>query len=461
MDLLTAFQHHIREQKLFSRESKLLLAVSGGLDSVVLCELCHKSSYQFSIAHCNFQLRGLESDRDEEFVKSMGTRYGAEVFSRRIDTEAYAREKKLSIQEAARELRYQWFAELANEQWPDPKKSKRGTSSVRKPEPVYLLTAHHADDNAETVLMNFCRGTGLHGLTGIPASSGFIRRPLLLFSREQLAQYANESLLTYVEDSSNTSTKYTRNFFRHEVIPLIRKAYPTVTSNLQDNIRRFVEIEKLYSMGTNQLLKKLCRQKGKELHIPIKQLLGFNNRALVYEIIKEYGFNENQVEEVWKLGTSDSGSYLVDPSSSYRIIRHRHWFIIAPVQSEVASNIIIEKGEKHISYAGGQLNIEMLPCKSVELPNNAVAGNFNVKEIRYPLLLRKWKPGDYFYPLGMKKKKKLARFLIDLKLSKTEKENTWVIESDKRIMWVVGRRIDERFKLTPTTETMLRISPIL
>jgi tRNA(Ile)-lysidine synthase len=461
MDLLTAFQHHIREQKLLFPSDHLLLAVSGGLDSVVLCELCFRSSYQFSIAHCNFQLRGLESDRDEEFVRSMGARYGVEVFAKKFDTLSYATDNRLSTQEAARELRYQWFAGLANAQWPIQKNTEGGKDTLNKPGTMFLLTAHHADDNAETVLMNFCRGTGLHGLTGIPASTGFIRRPLLLFSKEELANYARENNLTYVEDSSNTSVKYTRNFFRHEVVPLIRKVYPTISSNLEDNIHRFIEIEKLYNLGATQLVKKLCRQKGKELHIPIKQLLGYNNQALVYEIIKEYGFTENQVDEVWKLGFAESGSYLAAPSNRYRIIRHRHWFIIAPAQSDVASNIIIEEGEKYIKYPGGQLAIEIKPLKTADFSNNAITGNFNFKEVKYPLLLRKWKQGDYFYPLGMKKKKKLARFLIDLKLSKTEKENTWVIESDKRIMWVVGLRIDERFKLTSTTGTVLRISPSL
>lgn len=457
MDLLKEFQQIARQQDLFSPGKKLLLAVSGGVDSVVLCQLCYLTGFDFTIAHCNFQLRGEESLRDEEFVNALGEKYGVEVKSRRFDTDDYAAAKRISIQEAARELRYQWFASLAGSEWP----MITGELNAGNTTSTFLLTAHHADDNAETILMNFCRGTGLHGLTGIPPVSGFIRRPLLSFSKETLVGFAREHSLTFVEDSSNLSTRYTRNFFRNEVLPLISGVYPGVRENLQDNVRRFRDIEKLYQYAVGEVKKKLCRQKGKELHIPVKQLLAFNNRALIYEIIREYDFSEKQVEEVIKLSASESGRFLDNAKGNYRIIRHRHWFIICPARSIETANTIIEMGQDQVVFGGGHLRLEKLSGK-FDLPAESSVALIDLKEIEFPLLLRKWKAGDYFYPLGMKKKKKkLARFLIDLKLSKPDKENTWVIESNKRIIWVVGRRIDERFRVNENTKTALRITPSL
>ncbi|HLG41107.1 MAG TPA: tRNA lysidine(34) synthetase TilS [Chitinophagaceae bacterium] len=468
MNLLTSFQKTIKENNLFSEKDRLLLAVSGGVDSVVLCELCKQAGYDFSIAHCNFQLRGEESERDERFVRQLGEKYKVEIEVKRFDTEKYAKEKKMSTQEAARELRYTWFFELVNSRESGVGSSESGVRSPESllPSPGYLLTAHHGDDNAETVLMNFCRGTGLHGLTGMPASGNtgsgfslqtfFIRRPLLDFSKEELIQFAKENKLDYVEDSSNLSSKYTRNLFRNEIIPAMGKVYPQVKKNLQDNIRRFKEIERLYQLSVNEIKKKLCKQKENEVHIPIKQLMGYKNRALIYEIIAGYSFSEKQVEEVVKLSESGSGKYIQSPDNRYRIIRHRHWFIITPVISVESENIVIDEKDKTIQFLEGTLRIETAGNGHPATGNQIAC--LDAKEIQFPLLLRKWKTGDYFYPLGMRKKKKLARFFIDQKLSKAAKEKVWVLEMNKKIIWVVGHRIDDRFKIAATTKSELRIS---
>ncbi|HEV7779998.1 MAG TPA: tRNA lysidine(34) synthetase TilS, partial [Chitinophagaceae bacterium] len=201
-------------------------------------------------------------------------------------------------------------------------------------------------------------------------------------------------------------------------------------------------------------LKKLCRIKGKEIHIPVKQLMAYNNKALVYEIISGHGFQEKQIEELIKLAASDSGKYIQSPDGRYRIVKHRHWFIISPVVAIESANIVIEPTDKEISFTLGKLNIETTSNQNPESSNHTAL--LDAKHISFPLLLRKWKTGDYFYPLGMKKKKKVARFFIDQKLSKTEKENAWVIESAQRIIWVVGHRIDERFKLTDATKQVIR-----
>ncbi len=439
--MLQQFKNIITANKLFQKTDSLLIATSGGLDSAVLCSLCFEAGYRFSIAHCNFQLRGEESDRDEEFVKALAKKYAVKIFIQHFETDTYATSKKLSIQEAARELRYNWFKQLI-----DNKESNKLD---------YLLTAHHADDNNETLLMSFFRGTGLNGLTGIPEKNNHIIRPLLGFSKEKLLLYAKQHTIKFVEDSSNKSNKYTRNYFRNELLPAMATVYPQVNENLAKNIQRFKQIELLYNVGVDAIKQKLCRVKGNETHIPVKQLMQYNNKALVYEIIHPFGFAEKQIDEVIKLYKSESGKYVVATSGSHQIIKHRHWLIISPIVAIESANIIIEENDLEIKFAIGKLSIKSINRNIITEGLDVAVIDF--KEISFPLLLRKWKAGDYFYPLGMKKKKKIARFLIDQKLSKTEKANIWVIESQQRIVWIVGYRIDDRMKVTATTQHVLQI----
>ncbi|MCX6316237.1 MAG: tRNA lysidine(34) synthetase TilS [Bacteroidetes bacterium] len=451
MDLLQRFIANNKKQGLFAQQDRLVVAVSGGVDSVVLCELCHLAGLDFAMAHCNFQLRGEESQRDETFVRGLEKRYQRTVWVKQFDTEAYATANKLSIQEAARELRYQWFGELVH--------STDLHTAFRHQQQgggLHLLTAHHAGDNNETLLMHFFRGTGLHGLTGIPAANGYVKRPLLGFTREEIREFANEQALSWVEDSTNAASDYTRNYFRNELLPAISKVYPGVHQNLQDNIHRFSETEKLYRMLVQGLLKKICVQKGNEMHVPVKALLKYDNRALIYELISPYGFHEKQVEEVLKLAGSESGKYILAPGNEWRIIKHRLWFIISPVLPSASEAIIIEKDTNEVIFAGGALQLKEI-TDTTSISKDPHTALLDARHIEYPLLLRRWKTGDYFYPLGMRKKKKIGRFLIDLKLSKTEKENTWVIESKGRIIWVVGQRIDDRCKITDNTEQSVSI----
>ncbi|MCB0716483.1 MAG: tRNA lysidine(34) synthetase TilS [Chitinophagaceae bacterium] len=442
MSLLEKFQESVQKQKLFLPQDTLLLAVSGGVDSVVLCALCQLSGFQFSIAHCNFQLRGEESERDELFVKALAKKYNVAVDIKKFDTEKYAATHKIAIQEAARNLRYEWFAAIA---------AKR-----------YIVTAHHADDNAETILMHFFRGTGLSGLTGIPAKNKNIRRPLLPFSKAEMIDFAKENKLDFVEDSSNQTVNYTRNLFRLEILPLLRKVFPAVDQNLQQNIYRFSEIEKLYQFSVGKLLDKICVRKNEEVRVPVKQLMQLNNRALIYELIRPFHFTEKQIEEVIKLSSSESGRYLNAPDQQYQIVKHRHWFIIHPLREKNNATIVITENENQISFANGALTIDV--TDKLKIPSTVHTALLDIEKIEFPLVLRRWKEGDYFYPLGLKKKnsqrvgkKKIARFLIDAKLPKSEKDNIWVIESNQKICWVVGHRIDERFKITPRTKKALRI----
>ncbi len=454
MNLLEKFKKYIKQQNLFQPKDRLLLAVSGGVDSVVLCELCKQSDYDFTIAHCNFQLRGPESERDESFVKQLGKKYEVEVLVKKFETEKYASENKLSIQVAARELRYKWFDELVLK---NKSALNANVPNEKQETGNWLLTAHHANDNIETLLMNFFKGTGINGLHGILPKQGNIIRPLLFAKKAEIHEFAKTNHLNFVEDSSNASDKYTRNYFRNQLIPDLQKVFPQVEDNLMANIDRFREIKQLYDRSVQQVKQKLLETKGNEIHIPVIKLLKTKPlHTLVYEIIKDYGFSAHQTEDVIALLKSETGKYI--QSVSYRVIKNRNWLIISPNENPLAQNILIEEGEKNVQYAIGNLQIIMLSVANFQLPIANSIAMLDADEITFPLLLRKWKTGDYFYPLGMKKKKKLSRFFIDQKLSLTQKEKTWVMEMDKKIIWVLGLRIDDRFKITAGTKNILQIT---
>jgi len=438
-DLLKRFTAYFKERNLL--QGKFLAAVSGGIDSVVLCELCKQSGLQFAIAHCNFQLRGEESEGDEQFVHALSNKYQVQLFVKKFQTSDHAEERKISIQEAARDLRYEWFCQVRKEQ---------GCS--------FTLLAHHADDNIETLLMNLFRGTGLQGLLGMPQEdfgARFILRPLLELRRSEIIEFARVNNLQWVEDSSNASSKYSRNFLRNEVLPAIKNRYPMVEDNLLDNIQRLKKANALYNIGLEAIKKKLCIYNGFEVRIPVQQLLKYEHTSLIYEIIKDYGFGEKQVDEVLKLAKADSGKFI--ENDEYQVIRHRNWLIIAPVNN-VTDTIAIEEGREQVNYAGGRLQLKTISKENFRLQKKEAIAQLDTRRIEYPLLLRKWKQGDYFYPLGMPKKKKLARFFIDQKLPKNQKENIWVLESSNRILWIVGMRIDDRFKVTDSNKEVLVIT---
>ncbi len=462
MDLLQEFKNNWHKQfcHLSTANCQLLLAVSGGIDSVVLVDLIANAGFAFQIAHCNFQLRGEESERDEVFVRSFGEKYDKEVLVKRFDTRQYVSDKKCSIQEAARELRYAWFTEIVNSwQVADNPKDISSVNSYQSSN-NFIVTAHHADDNIETMLMRFFRGTGIKGLVGIQPllKEQRLIRPLLQFRKTDLLEYAGTKGLEFVEDSSNASDKYTRNFFRNQLLPQIKEVFPQVEENLLHNIARFNEVMELYRQSIRLHVTKLIEKKGAEVHIPVLKWKKINPlHTLTWELIKPYGFTAQQTIEVIKLLDAENGSYM--GSSTHRIIRNRNWMIISPNAAETAQHILIEAGDHTILFENGSLEIKKsLSTAPDKIQNNHSEAFLNADEIGFPLLLRKWKQGDYFYPLGMQKKKKVNRFLIDQKLSRTEKEKTWVIESNKKILWIVGHRIDDRFKITGQSQTMLHIT---
>lgn len=454
MELLEKFKQYIRKENLFQLKDRLLLAVSGGVDSAVLCELCKLAGYEFVIAHCNFQLRGGDSMRDEAFVTALAQKYSVPFYIKTFDTIAYASAAKKSIEEAARDLRYEWFYSLIEDKkLPDHKKNEDETGPSKA---HYILTAHHADDNIETVMMNFFRGTGITGLRGILPKQGKLIRPLLFARRSDLEAFVKLHALEFVTDYTNQENDYTRNYFRNKIIPLVSESFPEATNNVLKNIQRFRETEILYQQSVELHKKKLLEYKGEEIHIPVLKLLKTEPLATVlYEIIKTVGFTAHQTEDAIGLLKSETGKYI--QSSTHRIIKNRNWLIISPRQTVEADNILIDENDIQTVFKKGTLSMEKISKAQFSLVNNPMIAQVDFAQIKFPLLLRKWKQGDYFYPLGMQKKKKLSRFFIDQKLSLIQKENTWVIEMDKKIIWVVGMRVDNRFKVTSSTETIFKI----
>lgn len=423
-------------------DTAILLASSGGLDSTVLAHFFKVNNIPFILAHANFQLRGHESSRDEKFVLDLGKRIGVQVFVKKFDTTEYAEINKLSIQEAARELRYNWFSELLEQ-----------TPSIN-----FIATAHHTDDSIETMLMHFFRGTGIEGLIGIPAwhKEKKVIRPLLPFTRKELEAYALANGIKFVTDSSNTKDDYTRNYFRNQLIPQLQEVFPKVRENLQRNLIRFEEAALLYEEAVNNRIDKIIEQKGNECQIPIlkwKKLVPLH--TITWEIIRKFGFTSAQTNEVIKLFDAANASTI--HSATHRIIKNRAWMIIAPLATKISEHIILEN-EGTANFENGVIETKIITNHKHQIIQSPGIEFLDASKIKYPLMLRKWKIGDYFYPLGMTKKKKLSKFFIDSKLSKTEKESIWVIEMDQKIICIIGMRIDNRFKYSENSRELFAIT---
>ena len=440
-DLLSSFNAYIKTEGLLKPKQKVLLAISGGMDSIVLLDLLHRSTIPFELAHVNFQLRGEESTRDEQFVRELAKSYQVNLHVKHVDTEINASEHKLSIQEAARKIRYDWFDELLKQHQLD-----------------VVCTAHHADDNVETMLMNLFRGTGLTGLRGMLPKQGKIIRPLLFASRETIQEYSAQQELKHVEDSSNASEKYTRNFLRLQIIPQLSKVWPEVAETLRQNMQRFSETEMVYQEALQRKLKKLITIKEDEWHVPVEKLrLTAPLRTIVFELFQDKGFSSKQVDEIIHLLDASTGSYI--DSTTHRILKNRNWLICTPLKKENTFIHIIEPEHQSLILTQGEIHFKQKEWSPKErVSDRPETIELDLAAIQYPLILRNWKAGDYFYPLGMQKKKKIARFLIDQKLSKIEKEQVLVLESAGRICWVVGHRIDDRFKVRKATKRVLVVS---
>ncbi len=433
--MLEAFKQHLETHLGFLQDSRLLLAISGGLDSVVLAHLCHKIDLKVSFAHCNFNLRGAESDADEEFLLELAEDLELEIYIESFETETYAKEKGISIQMAARELRYNWFSELAEQLQFD-----------------YILTAHHADDNLETFLINLTRGTGLEGLTGIPEVSGKIVRPLLPFSRETMEVYANTEHIKWQEDCSNASTKYLRNKLRHDIIPILKQMNPQLLQNFQTTISNLQDSQDLVEDAIVKLQRKVVEVEDNQIKLNIKKIKKLSNpKAYLYQLLKDFNFTA--WNDVVNLLDAQSGKQVF--SSTHRLLKDRDYVLLSELDlNSTEISISISKEDKEVTTLVGDMYFDQVDS-ILETSKNIIYAD--AEQLKFPLAIRKWQEGDLFYPLGMKGKKKLSKYFKDEKLSLIDKENVWILFSDDDVVWVIGKRADERFKVTENTTTILKI----
>lgn len=438
---LASFQSFLRDQRLCDPGMRLLLAMSGGADSVLLAYLLKESGYRVRWAHMNFQLRGQESFRDEAFVRELAERWEQPLELQRVDTRTHAEQHGLGIQEAARNLRYAWFEEL------------RVLHSLDR-----VATAHHLSDQVETLLFNLFKGTGIRGLHGIAMSQGRLIRPLMYLYKSDILRAVGELGLSYVEDSSNASTRYSRNFLRLEVLPKIREQFPQVEQAVQASILRFQEAELLYDQAVQAQLKKLVEQKGREQWVPLHKLLGLVPlNTLCYEWLRPAGFSPSQVDQVLDMARRSESGHVVC-SASHRLLKDRAWLILSPLLERSISSFLIGPQDRRMETPDLTLLLEPAEVSDFRVGKDEREVFIDAGLLQYPLLLRRWRTGDYFYPLGMRHQKKLSRFFIDQKLSRLDKERVWVLQdAGGRIVWICGLRLDDRFKVCSNSRKLLHL----
>ncbi|BCY29024.1 tRNA lysidine(34) synthetase TilS [Flavobacterium okayamense] len=430
--MLQQFQNHIQTQFPFLKENKFFIAVSGGIDSMVLVDLFRKLSYNFSILHCNFQLRGEESEAETQFLRDFCKANQIHYILRYFDTNEYAEEHKLSTQLAARKLRYNWF------------KQKLGKNNFQ-----FLLTAHHADDNLETFIINLSRGTGLEGLTGIPIQNDYIIRPLLPFSRDEILAYAEENKLSWKEDSSNASEKYLRNKIRHQIVPILKELHPTFLANFQKTQEFLNESQNFIETEVNNKFEEIVEEFSDRKVIYLEKLLQLQNwQTYLYHWLKPYGFSA--WNDIFELVKSSSGKQIF--SDDYILLKDRKTLILHKngTTSEV---YYFTKDEKSLKVP---LKITKSKVDNIFNPTKDVIF-VDEDKLSFPLIIKKWDEGEYFYPSGMLGKKKLSKFYKDEKLSLFDKENQWILYSNNEIVWVIGKRADQRFLANETTQNIIKI----
>lgn len=427
--------NHINQNFPFLNGQKLLLATSGGLDSMVMLDLFHKSKFEIAVAHCNFQLREMESFEDQNFVQNYADVNNIELFLTQFDTQAFANDYKLSTQVAARELRYSWFYELLETENYD-----------------FILTAHHADDNLETFLINFVRGTGLDGLTGIPAQNDKVIRPLLYFCRQEIAQYAEENNIQWREDSSNASDKYLRNKIRHNLVPILKEFNPDFLTSFKKTQMYLQQSQTMAEDASIMVYQQVATENGEDVHFDLNQLKKLPNyKSYLHYWLNEYGFSA--WDDIYDLVDGQSGKQVF--SRDFRLLKNREFLILSPIKIEdEIEEYFIYKNQKEVNIP---LNLSFCKVDDIRaVPNTTIF--VDEDKLCFPLDLRRWKEGDSFQPFGMEgNSKKVSKFFKDQKLSLLEKENIWILCCNNQIVWIVGHRQDERFKVRSTTKNILKI----
>lgn len=423
------------------KKKKYLLAVSGGVDSMVMCYLFNHWGLNFSVAHCNFQLRGKESDDDQELVQHVCEGMQVQCHITSFNTEEYKKENKLSTQMAARELRYDWFEKL---------KIENGYN--------YVVTAHHLNDKVETFFLNLIRGTGIKGIAGMKILRGSIFRPFLSISKEQLIEFANQHDILYREDVSNASDDYKRNKIRNQLIPVMKELNPNLLETMAQNMENFNSVKEIYEKSVEKTLSdEMIYVAGTDFQIDINKLLKTSYPIqYLYEFLKKFGFNfsiTQQLFEAIKLENS-TGKYFL--SLTHRALVDRDKIQISIISELTNNESFINFREKNVTYPI-QLTLYEIPKEMLEINPDPRYAYFDLDLLKFPLKIRKWKEGDAFTPFGMVGKKKISDYLIDIKLSRNKKEEVYVLLSEDQIVWLIGYRSSEKFKVSSATSKVLTI----
>lgn len=435
------FLEFIRHESLFSSSHRLLVGVSGGPDSVVLMHLLARLRNDLAVAHCNFNLRGEDSGNDEKFVLKLAEQYGVPCFRSSFPTREYAAEKGISIEMAARELRYNWFEQTRAENGFD-----------------YIVVGHHLDDVLETFMLNLTRETGIRGLSGIKAKAGKIIRPLLFATRADIESYIEENELVFCIDRTNADTAYKRNAVRHRILPEFERLNPAFKKNLQQTIRYLWQTEQVYRSKIDEVRKKVLHTDGNWVKIEVSKLQHYKPLSTyVFELLRPYGFNSEVVEMLSKLEAGDSGQQFFSPT--HRLVCNRNeWIITSLIEAEPQQVFYISADDVALNTPVKLVLQTEKYDENYIIEKKSSVAVLDFEQLRFPLVLRKWRQGEYFKPLGMDGFKKLSDFFIDEKYSIPEKENTWILYSDNKVVWLVGKRIDDRFKVTDETQKVLKIS---
>ena len=409
------------------------MACSGGLDSVVLAHLCASYNLDFSLAHCNFKLRGEESDKDEDLVRTLGKELGREIFVTSFDTHGYMAQHKTNLQIAARELRYNWFSQIM------------ANHHIKT-----LVTAHHADDSLETFIINLSRGTGIEGLSGIPSLTNTISRPLLQFSRTEIKKYAEANAIHWREDASNENTKYLRNNIRHNIIPKLKELNPHFLENFLKTQEYLGQTQEILHHHITQLKKQLFSKEEMVEKVKVASLLALKpTKTYLFHFFKEYGFT--QWDDIYGLLSANSGKEV--HSNTHRLLKDRDFLLLKPIVQKNTKAFYIEEDQESVSEP---IDLKFSNVKAIgETSQNIIY--VDKETLKYPLTVRKCQKGDYFYPLGMSGKKKISKFFKDAKMDVFAKENQWLLCSGDNIVWIIGKRADERFKITDRTKEILKI----
>lgn len=436
-------ENFIREKQLFTLEDRVLVAVSGGADSVALLRVLLKLGYNCGAAHCNFHLRGVESDRDEVFVKELCSRYHVPLQVAHFDTTAYAAKQNISLEMAARELRYQWFEQV------------RVQTGSR-----VIAVAHHEDDCVETLLLNLIRGTGINGLKGIRCRNGYVVRPLLQVSRKDILEYLARAAQEYVTDSTNLKDEYTRNKIRWNILPEMEKINPSVQRSILATATRLSEVSVIYGQAIEEGKRRVQDEKGILIAALIKEP---SPHTLLFEILYPLGFNSSQIDEISDSLYGQAGRRFY--SSGWTVLKDRTHLLLRPMASKDGADVSVGPfildfpDNDTVCLARQEIRMQrMAYSPDFIIPKDRERACLDASRVQFPLQVRKWRPGDWFIPFGMKGKKKVSDYLTDHKLSLYEKEATYVVCSNGQIVWIVGQRSDNRYRVGEETQEIILLS---